>query len=120
MYVKSSPLQQDAMAEAWTADFLVLGQALYHWATLPPCSDACLCREHAGAAFGKTEWKHLIVADDDVDVRYSKLLSATTQYLRDIIEDERRQLVALLNHEDTQVGTWLHWYLYKPVQGVIA
>ena len=56
-----------------------------------------------GAAFGKTEWKHLIVADDDVDVRYSKLLSATTQYLLDIIEDERRQLVALLNHEDTQV-----------------
>ena len=25
-----------AVAEAWTADFLVLGQALYHWATLPP------------------------------------------------------------------------------------
>ena len=23
------------MAEAWTADFLVLGQALYHWAILP-------------------------------------------------------------------------------------
>ena len=36
MYVKSSLPQQDAVAETWTADFLVLGQALYHWATLPP------------------------------------------------------------------------------------
>ena len=36
MYVKSSPPQQDAVAEAWTADLLVLGQALHHWATLPP------------------------------------------------------------------------------------
>ena len=34
--MKSSPSQQDARAEAWTADFLVRGQALYHWATLPP------------------------------------------------------------------------------------
>ena len=34
MLVKSSPSQQDAMAEAWTADFLVLGQALYHQASL--------------------------------------------------------------------------------------
>ena len=32
--MKSSPPQQDAMAETWTADLLVLGQALYHWATL--------------------------------------------------------------------------------------
>ena len=30
--MKSSPLQQDAVAEAWTTDFLVLGHALYHWA----------------------------------------------------------------------------------------
>ena len=28
MLVKSSPSQQDAVAEAWTADFLVLGQVL--------------------------------------------------------------------------------------------
>ena len=34
MQVKSSPPQQDAVAEAWTADLLVLGQALYHWAAL--------------------------------------------------------------------------------------
>ena len=34
MYVKSSPPQQDAVAEAWTADLLVLGQARYYWATL--------------------------------------------------------------------------------------
>ena len=33
--MKSSPPQQGAVAETWTADFLVLGQALYHWATLP-------------------------------------------------------------------------------------
>ena len=38
MYVNSSPRQQDAVAEAWTADLLVLGQALYHWATLPPAT----------------------------------------------------------------------------------
>ena len=37
MYVKSSPPQQDAVVETWTADFLVFGQALYHWAILPPC-----------------------------------------------------------------------------------
>ena len=37
MYVKSSPPQQDAVVEFWTADFLVFGQALYHWAILPPC-----------------------------------------------------------------------------------
>ena len=36
MYVKSSPPQLDAVAVALTASFLVLGQALYHWATLPP------------------------------------------------------------------------------------
>ena len=35
MYVKSSPLQQNVVTEAWTADFLVLGQVLYHWAILP-------------------------------------------------------------------------------------
>ena len=34
MYAKSSPAQQDVVAEVWTADLLVLGQALYHWATL--------------------------------------------------------------------------------------
>ena len=28
--------QQDAVAEAWTADLLILWQAVYHWATLPP------------------------------------------------------------------------------------
>ena len=38
MLVKSSPPQQDAMAEAWTADFLALGQAFYHWAILPSCN----------------------------------------------------------------------------------
>ena len=32
--MKSSPPQQDAVVETWTANFLVLGQALYHWATL--------------------------------------------------------------------------------------
>ena len=31
MQVKSSPPQQDTVA-----DIVVLGQALYHWATLPP------------------------------------------------------------------------------------
>ena len=35
MQMKSSPPQQDAVAEAWTAVFLDLGQALYHWAMLP-------------------------------------------------------------------------------------
>ena len=35
MYVKSSPSQQEAVVEAWTADFLVFGHALYHWAILP-------------------------------------------------------------------------------------
>ena len=34
MYVKSWPLQSDAVVEAWIADFLVLVQALYHWAIL--------------------------------------------------------------------------------------
>ena len=29
--MKSSPAQQDAVAEAWTANFLVFGQALHHW-----------------------------------------------------------------------------------------
>ena len=32
--MKSSPSQQNAVAEGWTADFLVLGQTLYHWAIL--------------------------------------------------------------------------------------
>ena len=32
--MKSSPPQQDAVAKTWTTDFLVLGQALYHWANL--------------------------------------------------------------------------------------
>ena len=36
MCVKSSPLQQDVMVESLTADFLVLGQPLYHSAILPP------------------------------------------------------------------------------------
>ena len=45
MLVKSSPPQQNAVVETWTAEFLVLGQALYHWAILvvwlyPP--DLCL------------------------------------------------------------------------------
>ena len=39
MYVKSSPPQQEATTETWTADFLVLGQSLYHRATLPPIED---------------------------------------------------------------------------------
>ena len=34
--MNSSPPQPDVVAEAWTADLLVFGQALYHWATLPP------------------------------------------------------------------------------------
>ena len=34
--MKSSPPQQDAIVKALTADFLVLGQSLYHRATLPP------------------------------------------------------------------------------------
>ena len=34
MYAKRSPPQQNDMAEAWTAGFLVLGQAIYHWGTL--------------------------------------------------------------------------------------
>ena len=33
--MKSSPPQQVAVVEAWTADLLVFGQALYHWAILP-------------------------------------------------------------------------------------
>ena len=37
--MKSSSPQQDAMTEAWTADFLALGQALYHWATLTYSGD---------------------------------------------------------------------------------
>ena len=36
MYVKSSPPQQNAVVEAGTADILVLGQALYNRAILPP------------------------------------------------------------------------------------
>ena len=36
MQMKSSPSQQGAMAEAWTANLFSLGHALYHWATLPP------------------------------------------------------------------------------------
>ena len=34
MYVKGSPPQQDAVVKAWTADILVLRQALYYWAIL--------------------------------------------------------------------------------------
>ena len=33
--MKSSTPQQDAVVEAWTADVIVLGQTLYHWAVLP-------------------------------------------------------------------------------------
>ena len=33
--MKSSPPQQGAMAEGWTADLLVFGQAVYHWTILP-------------------------------------------------------------------------------------
>ena len=32
--MKSSPPQQDAVSEAWTADLLFIGQWLYHWAIL--------------------------------------------------------------------------------------
>ena len=39
MYVKSSPSQQNAVTEAWTADFLVFEQAFYHWAILPPSNN---------------------------------------------------------------------------------
>ena len=35
MQAKSSHPQQYAVAKVWTADFSVLGQALYHWAILP-------------------------------------------------------------------------------------
>ena len=38
MYVKSSSPQQDTVVEAWTADLLVLEQALYHWDTRPHLS----------------------------------------------------------------------------------
>ena len=34
--MKSSPPQQNAVVEGWTADFLVLRQAIYHWAILQP------------------------------------------------------------------------------------
>ena len=34
--MKSSSPQQDAMAEACTTNFLVFGQAFYHWAIVPP------------------------------------------------------------------------------------
>ena len=34
--MKSSPSQQNVVVKAWTADFLVFGQTLYHWAILPP------------------------------------------------------------------------------------
>ena len=36
MQTKSSPPKQGAVAETWTADHLVLGQALYNWAILSP------------------------------------------------------------------------------------
>ena len=35
MYVKSAPSQHNAVVEAWTTDFLVIGQALYHLTILP-------------------------------------------------------------------------------------
>ena len=34
--MKSPPSQQEAVAETWTADFLVFRRAFYHWAMLPP------------------------------------------------------------------------------------
>ena len=37
MYGKSSPPQQDDMAEAWTTDLLVFEQTLYYWAILLSC-----------------------------------------------------------------------------------
>ena len=33
--MESSPPQQHVVAETWTAELLVFGQALYHWAILP-------------------------------------------------------------------------------------
>ena len=39
--MKSSPSQQDVVVETWTAEPLVIGQALYHWATLPPNNEYC-------------------------------------------------------------------------------
>ena len=42
MWRKSSTSQQDAVVKAWTADFVFVGQALYHWSTLPPCNGSMI------------------------------------------------------------------------------
>lgn len=44
--------------------------------------------------------------DSDDDVKYSKIVSATTNDLLHMLENERRQLVALLEKDDTQVTSF--------------
>ena len=38
-------------------------------------------------------------------MRYSKLLTSTVSHIEAILSEEKRQLLALLSQEDTQVGT---------------
>ena len=40
--MKSSPPQHDVVAEAWTSNYSVLWQALYHWAILEDLQIKCL------------------------------------------------------------------------------
>jgi len=42
------------------------------------------------------------INDEEVDVRYSKLLTSTVSYIDDLLKKERRQLTALLSQEETQ------------------
>ena len=59
--MNSSPPEQDAVAKAWTADLLVLGQALYRWATLPTtlCIDSV--KEHSLISLEENKMKQYFV-----------------------------------------------------------
>ena len=114
--MKSSPPQQEAMVESWTADFLVFGQALYHWAIPPPCCWVslflksvyefllnfwelkCLLR-HWGVAFflwAWWEWRCLWVSDEIYVVNNDQWLrgwgewrSGNTRWVQGLVRKEK-------------------------------
>ena len=78
-----TPPQQDAMAEAWTADFLVLGQAVYHWATLFVIWKVCyICYpfEHTNNQFTHVTWLYqYLIYSQCKCLQYHQMLSIVSE-----------------------------------------
>ena len=65
---------------------------------------ACMCSWSVGLLIELLFYIYYL-SDDEVNVRYSKLLTSTVSHIEALLSEEKRQLLALLSQEDTQVGT---------------